>query len=167
MLLHYAQPATEQEVDGSSEKLRQALFNGRPTLVVEGSPSNPLSHDSATDPHKLFQLLRRKKKQPHSHLQPARYVSSTVPEPPTTEVASRPTFSARPLSPTQRPLTRDIRSAQLGPYGRPCTRQKHPKMSLDLFPASHSKSDDHFPKPHTATLRHTKSMRAPPLPTRR
>ncbi|CUF07680.1 Hypothetical protein, putative [Bodo saltans] len=170
---------------GSSQSLdadtmRNAIFEGRPLPMHVETPANPnaVNSSEATDPQRLFQLLRRKKKAPHAMcvstpLQPMRHtpVASQpqppppAPEPPTgcssargtsetvTSLVTRPAFSARPFSPADRPPTvssREVHSAQPGGInGRPFTRQKHPKKSLDLFASPKDAADlqDPFPKP--------------------
>lgn len=159
-----------------AEQMRKAIFEGRVLqLHPENAVSNPSSlPDEASDPHRLFQLLRRRKKTPHAMSVPTPLSAqpATAPAPPcppeapvvcssarglsqdataTRESPSavRPVFSARPFSPADRPPTqsgREVHSAQ--PNGRPFTRQKHPKKSLDLFPSSMAPlPTDPFPKP--------------------
>lgn len=86
--------------------------------------------------------------------------SAVEPSPPRPN-AGRVSQSARPGSPRPpqsreacRPpsaVFRDARSAApsmaVSRDGRPCTRQKHPRRSLDLFPEQRRRSDTHFPKP--------------------
>lgn len=174
---------SSQSLDGDS--LRNAVFEGRPVSMQVEAPANPNAVVSGepTDPHRLFQLLRRKKKAPHAMcvstpLQPMRHVvqpqAQPVPPPPPplqpqessavcssargasetvfSTAAVRPAFSARPFSPADRPPTvsREVHSAQPGGLnGRPFTRQKHPKKSLDLFPSNKDAVEqlDPFPKP--------------------
>jgi hypothetical protein len=140
----------EQQAN-DAESLRAALFPGRPvalTLIDSG-----LACTADDDPHRLFQLLRRRKRAPlpgpskAASTSPEQGVkneeapqSPVLPNPPNEatprQAAPRPANSARPVSPTKRPPTvRDAHSANLSANnGRPCTRQKLPKHALDLFP---------------------------------
>jgi hypothetical protein len=167
---------SSQSVD--ADTMRNAIFEGRPLPMQVETPANPnaVNASEATDPQRLFQLLRRKKKAPHvmcvsTPLQPMRHISQPQPPPPPAEPSTgsssargasdaisastvvRPAFSARPFSPADRPPTvssREVHSAQPGGInGRPFTRQKHPKKSLDLFPSAKDTADslDPFPRP--------------------
>lgn len=172
-----------------SDAMRRAIFESRSLSVQNEIPQNPsLVVEESTDPQRLFQLLRRRKKVPHVLAAPAPHAISppvAVPEPspPTCNSArgpsrdmspahlavTRPAFSARPFTPVDRPPTvasRDIQSASVGDInGRPCTRQKHPRRSLDLFPSALGELRDVDPFPKPATLPRRTSGNKQPLAT--
>lgn len=209
---------TKEQQQHDAESMRSALFEGRAVTVQrleQPLVSNPAITDDATDPHKLFQLLRRKKRAAPHHLhngnsplkasvpkaqlppppQPppppppplatcgvdatsssssgggggdrvaaavsgVRLASSGVSGvwwgPPSGErehTQSRHVNSARPAA-AKRPTSSlrdrsDVHSASSATTydGRPVTRQKHPKMALDLFPTPTAKATAGHPPP--------------------
>ena len=158
-----------QESKSDPELTRAAMFEGRSVVVQPEPPSNPAAAESSADPHRLFQLLKKKKRVPHNiasatahaGLQLQMQFVRAVPTEGTN--SARPMYSARPYSPVDRPSTiysRDVHSASCTTNnGRPATRQKHPKQSLDLFPARVAKEENPFPLP-AQTRRSSKELTA-------
>lgn len=170
--------ALEQQPDQPN----QPLFVGR-SLVIANSPPHPSSTNTTADPHKLFQLLRRKKRTPVpgevKPLAPKPLAADVAPDRREDDVTERPVIvpdefnvAQRPTGPQRAPsetvlrpharafsagtpstskrVQREVQSAQAtASDGRPCTRQKLPTQSLDLFPKSAppKEAGDPFPRP--------------------
>jgi hypothetical protein len=156
--------ATKRNADDA----RVAMFEGRSVALQSTSVESPAA-ESSTDPHRLFQLLKKKKRMPHNLANPASSLQLNLqhvrPVPSDQLVSSaRPMNSARPYSPVDRPTTifnRTIHSASSSSAnGRPATRQKHPKQSLDLFPSKALK-DEENPFPQRFPTRRSSKDQAP------
>ncbi len=151
------------EVKMSAENARLALFEGRSVVLHPEQLSNPASAETSADPHRLFQLLKKKKRVPHNiGSASALQLNMNLVRPAPTEGtnSARPMNSARPFSPVDRPSTifsRTVHSANSSTNGRPATRQKHPKQSLDLFPSRVLKEENPFPLP-AQTRRNSKEQ---------